>query len=110
LSIAGLAIALLVQLPWRLYETEAFVRPFAAANEFIRSRKEMVVVVHGDRIWYGRDLVRNDPFLAQPIVIRASLLAPGAIPSIERTFPGRVLDLGDADLLRLGMTPVRGPN
>ena len=64
------------------------------------------MIVHGDSVWYGDDLVRNDPYLAPPIVLRRNSLAPGAITQIQRAFPGRVYELSDAELLRLGMTPV----
>jgi len=64
------------------------------------------VIVHSDSVWYGDDLVRNDPYLAPPIVLRGNSLAPGAVAQIERTFPGRVVEVRDAELLRLGMTPV----
>ena len=104
--LAGVALALVVQLPLRLVQTERFVRPFAAGAAYIRSRPEPIVVVHGDSVWYGDDLVRNDPYLASPIVLRRNSLAPGAIAQIERAFPGRVRQVPDAELLRLGMTPV----
>jgi hypothetical protein len=104
--VAGIALALVVQLPLRLVQTERFVRPFAAGAAYVRSRPEPIVIVHGDSVWYGDDLVRNDPYLARPIVLRRNALAPAAIGQIERAFPGRVYELSDAELLRLGMTPV----
>ncbi|HEX7978277.1 MAG TPA: hypothetical protein VF461_06720 [Gemmatimonadaceae bacterium] len=101
----GLTLALVAQLPLRLVQTELFVSPFAAGVAFVRSRPEPIVVVHGDSLWYGDDLVRNDPYLARPIVLRRNSLSPGAIGQLERSFPGRVYELSDAELLRLGMTP-----
>jgi hypothetical protein len=62
--------------------------------------------VHGDSLWYGDDLVRNDPYLARPIVLRRNSLTPAAIEQIERAFLGRVRELSDAELLGLGMTPM----
>jgi hypothetical protein len=102
---AALVVALVVQIPTRLVETERFIRPFAAGYEYVRTRDARVVIVHGDALWYGRDLVRNDPFLRGPIVVKASLLGPGSVEAMSRAFPGRVLDLSDSSLLRLGMTP-----
>jgi hypothetical protein len=104
--VAGVAIALVVQLPLRLVQTERFVRPFAAGVAYVHSRPEPIVLVHGDSVWYGGDLVRNDPYLASPIVLRRNALAPTAIEQIKRAFPGRVYELPDAELLRLGMTPL----
>jgi hypothetical protein len=104
--IAGIAVALVVQLPLRLVQTERFVRPFAAGVAYVRSRPEPIVIVHGDSVWYGDDLVRNEPYLGRPIVLRRNSLAPGAIGQIERAFPGQVRELSDAELLGLGMTPM----
>jgi hypothetical protein len=81
------------------------VRPFAAGVAYVRSRPEPIVIVNGDSVWYGDDLVRNDPYLARPIVLRRGALAPAAVAQIEAAFPGRVYELSDAELLRLGMTP-----
>jgi hypothetical protein len=103
---AGLAFALAVQLPLRLVQTERFVRPFAAGDAYVRTRPQAVVLVDPTRFWYGDDLIRNDPYLTRPIVIRRNALAPAAIAEIERVFPGRVAHVSDEQLLRLGMTPV----
>jgi hypothetical protein len=73
---------------------------------YVRSRPEPIVIVHGDSVWYGDDLVRNEPYLGRPIVLRRNSLAPGAIGQIERAFPGQVRELSDAELLGLGMTPM----
>jgi len=102
---AALALTVLVELPMRFTETERFVRPFAAGNAYVRSRDADVVFVHGDRIWYGADLVRNDPFLVRPIVVRANFLAPGSADVMRQAIRGRVLEISDDELLQLGMTP-----
>jgi hypothetical protein len=104
--VAGLTVAVLLQVPLRLVQTERFVRPFAAGVAYVRSRPEQIVIVHSDAVWYGDDVVRNDPYLARPIVLRGTALSAGAIGQIEHAFPGRVLQVRDADLLGLGMTPV----
>lgn len=102
---AALALALALELPLRLADTERFVRPFAASAEFLQSREASVVLVHGDSIWYGRDLVRNDPFLdGQPVILEASIVTPAGRAYLERAFPGKVLEVSDSELLRLGMT------
>lgn len=101
---AGIGFALLVQVPLRLIQAERFVRPFAAGNEYLRSRRAHVVLLEADEIWYGHDLVRNDPFLESPIVISARLLSRAAVEAIERTYPGRVDHVTSEQLLQLGMT------
>ncbi|HEX7940707.1 MAG TPA: hypothetical protein VF488_02845, partial [Gemmatimonadaceae bacterium] len=104
--VAECALALVVQIPLRLVQTERFIRPFAAGVAYVRSRPEPIVIVRGDSLWYGDDLVRNDPYLSRPIVLRGNSLTPAAIAQIERAFPGRVRALSDAELLGLGMTPM----
>jgi hypothetical protein len=102
----GLALALVVQLPLRLVQTERFVRPFAASVAYVRSRPEPIVIVHGSELWYGDDLIRNDPYLSRPIVLRGAALAPTAVAEIERVFPGRVVEVTGDQIVRLGMTPI----
>lgn len=98
-------LAVAVQVPLRLFQAERLVRPFAAGERYIRSRPARVVLVHGDSIWYGRDLVRNDPYLrGRPIVVSAGLLTPARRLELERANPGQVLEVRDGELLRLGMT------
>jgi hypothetical protein len=69
-----------------------------------------VVLVYGDSIWYGRDLIRNDPYLrGQPVVVAARLLSREGRAKIEAAYPGQVVEVKDGELLRLGMTAwVRG--
>lgn len=50
-------------LPLRSYQAEAFVRPWAEASEYLASLPVELVFVDSLDIWYGYDLVRNDPFL-----------------------------------------------
>jgi hypothetical protein len=102
---AGLVVTVLGQLPARLVQTERFVRPFAAGHEYLHTRNARVVLFSGERIWYGRDLLRNDPYLRTPILVKTRELAPGAAEAIERAYPGRVVRVTDEELLRLGMTP-----
>ena len=103
---ASCAIALVVQLPLRLVQTERFVRPFAAGHRLVEQQRADVVLVRGDSIWYGKDLIRNDPFLSgQPVVIYATMLSPFGRTMLERAHPGRVVEVRDHDLLAAGMTP-----
>jgi hypothetical protein len=102
---ASFVIAVGAMLPARLVRAERFTRPFAAGAEYLKSRPADVVLVHGDSIWYGRDLVRNDPFLkGQPVIMSAWGLTPAGRSALERAYPGRVVEVTDTDLLRLGMT------
>jgi hypothetical protein len=110
LLVASFATALLVQVPLRFWQGERFIRPYAAAYRHLASRPARVVLVYGDSIWYGRDLIRNDPYLrGQPVVVAARLLSREGRAKIEAAYPGQVLEVKDGELLRLGLTPwVRG--
>jgi hypothetical protein len=100
----AVAVATLVELPVRLWETERVVRPYAAADAYVRSRGARVVVIRGDSLWYGTDLVRNDPLLRQwPAVLRAEYLAPGTVDEIRRVLPNGVVEISDEELARLGV-------
>jgi hypothetical protein len=107
LLLAGsLALTVAVQLPVRLAQTEQFVRPFAAGVAYVTSRNADVVLVRSDSIWYGRDLIRNDPRLrGQPVVINAPFISAAGRAMLERAHPGRVTEVSNAELRSLGMTP-----
>jgi hypothetical protein len=105
LLVGSCAVALVVQLPLRLMQTERFVRPFAAGHALIHRQRADVVLVHGDSIWYGKDLIRNDPFLAErPVVIYATKVSQYGRMMLERGHPGRVVEVSDHELLSAGMT------
>ena len=110
LLVASFATALLVQIPLRFFQGERFVRPYAAAYRHLTSQPARVVLVYGDSIWYGRDLIRNDPYLkGQPVVLAARMLTRDGRAKIEAAYPGQVVEVKDGELLRLGLTPwIRG--
>jgi hypothetical protein len=102
---ASFALAVVVQVPLRFVQGERFVRPYAAAYRHVLGRPGDVVLVHTDSVWYGRDLIRNDPYLdGQPVVLNARLLTPRMRDAIVEAHPGRVVDVSSSELLRLGMT------
>jgi hypothetical protein len=108
LVFGSLLVTLAFELPLRLLQTERFVRPFAAGVAYVTTRNADVVLVHADSIWYGRDLLRNDPLLrGQPVVLGDELLTPEGRAYLRQTHPGRVVDVTDAELIRLGMTQWR---
>ena len=66
----SIALSVLALLPWRLAQVYAFERPPAAASAAIARSNSDVVIVDATNIWYGVDLVRNDPLLrSQPKVL-----------------------------------------
>ena len=101
---ASLLLTALVQWPLRLVQVERFVRPFARADAYVRSRPAAVVVVRPEASWFGRDLVRNDPWLREsPTVLSASQLAPADSQRLAARFGARVHWLTPAELAPLGV-------
>lgn len=73
--LTSVACSLFVLLPWHLYQVHTFVSPYASASRAIERASAEVVVVDDFDIWYGSDLVRNDPFLrASPKVVSLRFL------------------------------------
>ena len=70
-AIAVLGTLSLIALPLRGYQVERFVRPFAAAAAHIEGSGESVVIVDDRQIWFGVDLVRNDPSLRRAPYVMA---------------------------------------
>ena len=81
LALAGLAATALLLTPWRLQQVEAKVGPRAAAAAHVAALDADIALIEAERIWFGLDLVRNDPFLRnRPLVLSA--------PDLEGGFPG----------------------
>jgi hypothetical protein len=103
--IASSIAALFVQLPLRLVQAERFVRPYAATVDYIGSRPADVVILDSRSAYYGRDLVRNDPFLrARPVTMNLPALQPADVDELVRRYPGRVYLLTVPEMQRLGLT------
>jgi hypothetical protein len=103
----SIVASVLVLLPWRLFQVHAFVRPYAAASAAIAGAGADVVLVDASNVWYGVDLVRNDPFLrGSPKVLNlASLQAPRVADICSRY---RVATFDEADASRLGLRRAPG--
>jgi hypothetical protein len=102
---ASSVAALVVQLPLRLIQAERFVRPYAATVDYIASRPADVVIVDPRSAYYGRDLVRNDPFLkARPVTMNLGALYPADVEKLVRRYRGRVYLLTVPEMQRLGLT------
>ncbi|HUF56849.1 MAG TPA: hypothetical protein VMM55_09860 [Thermohalobaculum sp.] len=65
-----LLVAPAVMIPLRAVRIEAVVGAYADATAFVERQESTVVVIDPYRIFYGRDLRRNDPFLRnRPVVL-----------------------------------------
>lgn len=107
-SVVALAAVSLAALPLRGVQVRRFVAPYAAGSARIERSDAEVVVVDDRRIWFGIDLVRNDPLLEYPPhVMAASVLTPARTGALcaERT----VEVIGASDLEPLGIPPMPAP-
>jgi hypothetical protein len=97
--------------PWRLAQVHALVRPYAAASAAIGGAKADVVIVDASNVWYGVDLVRNDPFLrgSPKVLDLASLQAPQVVEICSR-YRVAIFDGADASLLGLRRAPGMPPD
>src|SRR5262249_2934944 len=106
--LASVLVSLFVVLPWHAWQAHAFVKPYAAASATIAGADADVVVVDPTDIWYGSDLVRNDPFLrASPKVVTLAGLSEAQITDLCRRYELAVFDRNDAQ--RLGIKIVDTP-
>jgi hypothetical protein len=88
--------AVLVQAPLRAFEIEREIRPFARARDFLRSLPEQVVVIDHSLIWYGQDLIRNDPRLVEPpLILDARKLSRADIDTLQQAGAARMLRAGE---------------
>lgn len=106
LLLASLALTL-AQLPIRLWEAESVTRPFATAYERLEARDQEIVVIPTDSVWYGQDLVRNEPWQRhRPLLLRQDSLGRDEYEALRRR-PAEALVVS-ADSLRAWGLPVGG--
>lgn len=104
--LAGVAMSILVLLPWRAYQVHAFVSPYAAAVEAIQMSPADVVIVDSVDIWFGVDLVRNDPFLrGSPKVMSLLNLDEGMLRELCGRYDIAIFDRRDASGFGLRIVP-----
>jgi len=101
---AALLVAVLIQLPIRGVQTARIIRPYERASRYLESLPADVAVVQFESLQWGRQLLRNDPFLRNsPKLMSLSDLTPPARDSLERRFPGRVRYVRPAEIEVLGV-------
>ncbi len=100
----GSAYALAVQLPARTAEVSEFVGPFAQASQMLEAMPESVIVLDSRSIWYGVDLVRNDPFsVTGPRLMFLERLDRNSVKSLQERGSVRLVSFPD-----LSATGLRG--
>ncbi|MCE0524232.1 MAG: hypothetical protein LV480_15115 [Methylacidiphilales bacterium] len=100
--LASVAFSLLVQIPYRVYEIRAMVRPLALTWNYISSRPSDFVIIKTSDFWYSWDLIRNDPWLRQkPLVFDGNKLTPAQWADLNRK--GTVTVIGADDVKGFGV-------
>jgi hypothetical protein len=103
---SSVLLSLFVLLPWRAYQVHAFVEPYASAAESIKHSSAGVVIVDATDIWYGEDLVRNDPFLgASPKVLSLWNLDEARLSELCRRYDVAIFDQIGARRLGIRIVP-----
>jgi hypothetical protein len=98
LLISSLLVSLLLLLPWHTYNARSFVTPYAEAVAAIGRSDAQIVLVDPVDIWFGTDLVRNDPFLrGWPKVMAPAYLTEAGLRKLCRSYDVAVFDRRDAD-------------
>ncbi|MBR0674349.1 hypothetical protein [Neoroseomonas soli] len=112
-TVALVGLSLLVLMPWRFLQVEERIRPRAEAAAFIERLDAEVVLVDVSDIWFGVDLVHNDPFLRnRPLIMAAPVLSEALRAALQER---RVVVVRPADLVPFGLgsgswvEPVRQP-
>jgi hypothetical protein len=77
------AASVLVCLPLRAWQARTYAAPSVKDAALVASAPVDVVIVDTDSLWFGVDLVRNDPFLSnRPKVMRLDTLTPSEIRTL----------------------------
>jgi hypothetical protein len=98
------AISLGVILPYHAAQAHDFVKPYALASRAIEQAIAEIVIVDPTGIWYGADLVRNDPFLrGSPKVLVLNYLSEQQIADVCGRYRVAVFDRSHASMFGMRM-------
>jgi hypothetical protein len=106
LLLTSLLVSLLVVLPWHAYQARSFVTPYASAVTAIARSDAQVVLVDPVDIWFGTDLVRNDPYLqTSPKVMALGYLDEVQLRKLCGSYDVALFDRRDAARFGLPTEP-----
>ena len=95
---AAAAASLAILLPIRLWQVHAFVHPYAVAERAIQATPADLVLVDSSAMWFGADLVRNDPFLTRrPLVMELGELKPEQVQALCARYRVAVFGAAEAN-------------
>lgn len=104
---ASAAVSLFVLLPWYAWQARSFVTPYAAAVAAIQNAKADVVIVDPSEIWFGVDLVRNDPYLrTSPKVMALYQLDEAGLRKLCGRYDVALFEGRDATQLGMTLAPM----
>jgi hypothetical protein len=86
--VASSVAVLVLMIPWRFANVDRVVGPYRRASEYLAAIPADVVGFRPDYIPWGRQLLRNDPFLrVRPILLDISNLRAAQLDSIRAAVP-----------------------
>jgi len=101
----ALVVAILVQLPLRGIQAERIVRPYYQTSSWMEHYPADAVIFDPSAVRYGRQMVRNDPFLRNsPKIMDGAALGESGVKAVIAAYPGRVHVVTNAELGRYGLT------
>jgi hypothetical protein len=104
--LSSIALSLFVLIPWQCFQAHAFIEPYATAAQAIEHSNADVVIVDPTDVWFGHDLVRNDPFLrAPPKVLVLNYLDEAQLKDICRRYDVAIFDRRDAQRFGVRIVP-----
>ena len=104
---ASIVVTVTIQLPRRFVDAERFTRPFAAGAAWVAAQDAELMIVPTRGVWYGNDLVRNDPlFRKRPLVAAMEGITRAEFQKLASTYPGRVRVVRPEELTAAGMIPL----
>lgn len=111
--VAVASISLTVLLPIRAWQAHRFLRPYAAAEGAIGRARTQIVFVNADGMWFGDDLVRNDPYLRnRPLILNLGALDEDQMRWLCSRYTVSLFNRLDGHrfgIRTLGQTPAQDP-
>ena len=87
------SMSLFVLVPVRIYQAYTLALPYVAASKAIRSSAADVVIVDTASLWFGFNLIQNDPFLLRrPIVTSLYTLSKEDLQTVCRNYTVEIFD------------------
>lgn len=100
---------IILALPLRNWQTEKEIAPYANSMQFLQNQSVDILLIDGNTIWYGQDLVRNDPTLTNtPKIMLLQSLNNEKLKTLCEKYTVKLITL--KDLIKFGIKPNAGIN